>query len=171
MHDLPARVRSPCQPRIYHPLPENAAQLKGHGLSVWCVPRRRRWLKPPTAQISPFLSSATAPAYCTATWRRADPWPAELELCGQKIYKAARDAGYHYDTKAPQLLPLTLVVGHLGKILFTHSGRSQTDLPEDCAAISEIVRAVEKATAPTDGPRRPPLLGRDPYPARSGGVG
>ena len=109
-------------------------------MSVWCVPRRRRWLKPPTAQISPFLSSATAPAYCTAT---------------QKIYKAARDAGYHYDTKAPQLLPLTLVVGHLGKILFTHSGRSQTDLPEDCAAISEIVRAVEKATAPTDGPADP----------------
>ena len=63
--------------------------------------------------------------------------------------------GYHYDTKAPQLLPLTLVVGHLGKILFTHSGRSQTDLPEDCAAISEIVRAVEKATAPTDGPADP----------------
>ena len=57
-------------------------------------------------------------------------------FAAQKIYKAARDAGYHYDTKAPQLLPLTLVVGHLGKILFTHSGRSQTDLPEDCAAIS-----------------------------------
>ena len=53
------------------------------------------------------------------------------------------------------LMPLTLVVGHLGKILFTHSGRSQTDLPEDCAAISEIVRAVEKATAPTDGPADP----------------
>lgn len=76
-------------------------------------------------------------------------------FAAQKIYKAARDAGYHYDTKAPQLLPLTLVVGHLGKILFTHSGRSQTDLPEDCAAISEIVRAVEKATAPTDGPADP----------------
>ena len=44
-------------------------------------------------------------------------------FAAQKIYKAARDAGYHYDTKAPQLLPLTLVVGHLGKILFTHSAR------------------------------------------------
>ena len=51
---------------------------------------------------------------------------------------------------APQILPLTLVVGHMGKILFTHSGRSQTDLPEDCAAIREIVaRLVDKgATAP-----------------------
>lgn len=34
-------------------------------------------------------------------------------FAAQKIYKAARDAGYHYDTKTPQLLPLTLVVGHL----------------------------------------------------------
>ena len=31
-------------------------------------------------------------------------------FAAQKIYKAARDAGYHYDTKAPQLLPLTLVL-------------------------------------------------------------
>lgn len=76
-------------------------------------------------------------------------------FAAQRIYKNAKEAGYRYDTSAPQLLPLTLVVGHLGKILFTHSGRSQTDLPEDCAAISEIVRAVEKATAPTDGPADP----------------
>ena len=68
-------------------------------------------------------------------------------FAAQKIYKAARDAGYHYDTKAPQLLPLTLVVGHLGKILFTHSGRSQTDLPEDCAAIREITREVVRTMA------------------------
>ena len=64
----------------------------------------------------------------------------------QRIYKAARDAGYRYDRNAPQLLPLTLVVGHLGKILFTHSGRSQTDLPQDCTAIREIVREVQAAT-------------------------
>ena len=76
-------------------------------------------------------------------------------FAAQKIYKAARDAGYHYDTKAPQLLPLTLVVGHLGKILFTHSGRSQTDLPEDCAAIREIVREVAKALAAEQEKPRP----------------
>ena len=76
-------------------------------------------------------------------------------FAAQRIYKAAREQGYRYDTSAPQLLPLTLVVGHQGRILFTHSGRSQTDLPEDCAAISEIVRAVEKATFPTDGPADP----------------
>ena len=76
-------------------------------------------------------------------------------FAAQRIYKNAKEAGYRYDSSAPQLLPMTLVVGHQGKILFTHSGRSQTDLPEDCAAISEIVGAVEKATAPTDGPADP----------------
>ena len=39
----------------------------------------------------------------------------------QRIYKSARDAGYHYDRNAPQILPMTLIVGHEGKILFTHS--------------------------------------------------
>ena len=60
----------------------------------------------------------------------------------QRIYKSARDAGYHYDRNAPQILPMTLIVGHEGKILFTHSGRSQTDLPEDCVAIRELAREV-----------------------------
>ncbi len=37
---------------------------------------------------------------------------------------------------------MTLIVGHEGKILFIHSGRSQTDLPEDCVAIRELAREV-----------------------------
>lgn len=60
----------------------------------------------------------------------------------QRIYKEARSAGYHYDRNALQILPLTLIVGRNGKILFTHSGRSQTDLPDDCTAIREIVQEV-----------------------------
>ena len=67
-----------------------------------------------------------------------------------KIFKAAKDAGYQYDRTAPQILPLTLVVGPEGKILFTHSGRSQTDLPEDCKAVCEIVQEVELASMPSD---------------------
>ena len=39
------------------------------------------------------------------------------------------------------------MVGPRGRILFTHSGRSQTDLPEDCRAIREIVLEVQKAAA------------------------
>ena len=68
-------------------------------------------------------------------------------FASQRIYRSAREAGYQYDRNAPQLLPLTLVVGHLGKILFTHSGRSQTDLPEDCAAIRDIVGQVVQTVA------------------------
>ena len=72
----------------------------------------------------------------------------------QRIYKSARDAGYHYDRNAPQILPMTLIVGHEGKILFTHSGRSQTDLPEDCSAIREIAREVTSTLAAgPEGPR------------------
>ena len=63
-------------------------------------------------------------------------------FAAQRIYKNAKKAGYRYDSSAPQLLPMTLVVGHQGKILFTHSGRSQTDLPEDCTAIREIAHEV-----------------------------
>ncbi|MGN0661990.1 MAG: AhpC/TSA family protein [Faecalibacterium sp.] len=68
-------------------------------------------------------------------------------FAAQRIFKAARDAGYQYDRNAPQILPLTLVVGPKGQILFTHSGRSQTDLPEDCRAIREIVQQVQTAAA------------------------
>ena len=63
-------------------------------------------------------------------------------FAAQRIYKNAKKAGYRYDSSAPQLLPMTLVVGHQGKILFTHSGLSQTDLPEDCTAIREIAHEV-----------------------------
>lgn len=76
-------------------------------------------------------------------------------FAAQRIYKAARDAGYRYDREAPQPLPLTLVVGQAGRILFTHAGRNQTDLPEDCAAIQEIVQAVQLAD------RRPDALCSD----------
>ena len=68
-------------------------------------------------------------------------------FAAQRIYKAAKEQGSRYNSNAPQQLPLTLVVGHMGKILFTHSGRSQTDLPEDCAAIREITREVVRTMA------------------------
>ena len=75
-------------------------------------------------------------------------------FAAQRIYKTAKEQGYRYDSSAPQILPLTLVVGHLGKILFIHSGRSQTDLPEDCTAIREIAREVASTLAAgPEGPR------------------
>lgn len=68
-------------------------------------------------------------------------------FAAQRIFRAARDAGFAYDRNAPQILPLTLVVGEKGRILFTHSGRSLTDLPEDCSAIRELVQQVQQASA------------------------
>ena len=40
-------------------------------------------------------------------------------FAAQRIYKAAKEQGYRYNSNAPQQLPLTLVVGHQGRILFT----------------------------------------------------
>ena len=76
-------------------------------------------------------------------------------FAAQRIYKTAREQGYRYDSSAPQILPLTLVVGPKGKILFTHSGRSQTDLPEDCIAVREIAQEVLRARAAEAQSTRP----------------
>ena len=76
-------------------------------------------------------------------------------FAAQRIYKTAREQGYRYDSSAPQILPLTLVVGPKGKILFTHSGRSQTDLPEDCIAVREIAQEVLRAKAADAQSTRP----------------
>ena len=46
-------------------------------------------------------------------------------------------------------------MGQAGPVPFTHAGRNQTDLPEDCAAIQEIVQAVQLAD------RRPDALCSD----------
>ena len=76
-------------------------------------------------------------------------------FAAQRIYKTAREQGYRYDSSAPQILPLTLVVGPKGKILFTHSGRSQTDLPEDCIAVRGIAQEVLRAKAAEAQSTRP----------------
>ena len=76
-------------------------------------------------------------------------------FAAQRIYKNAREQGYRYDSSTPQILPLTLVVGPKGKILFTHSGRSQTDLPEDCIAVREIAQEVLRAKAAEAQSTRP----------------
>ena len=89
-------------------------------------------------------------------------------FAAQKIYKAAKDAGYHYDKSAPQILPLTLVVGPMGRILFTHSGRSQT------RRLRRHPRGRPgRGGSYCSGPHRrePPLLRRDPDLARPDGLG
>ena len=63
-------------------------------------------------------------------------------FAAQRIFRSAKGQGFVYDRSAPQQLPLTLVLGPEGHILFAHYGRSLTDLPEDCVTISEICRSV-----------------------------
>ena len=64
----------------------------------------------------------------------------------QRILRSAQAKGLRYDRKAPQLLPLTLVVGPEGAILFTHYGRSLTDMPGDCGAVYSLCDEVCELT-------------------------
>lgn len=65
----------------------------------------------------------------------------------QRIIRSAQSRGLRYDRKAPQLLPLTLVIGREGAILFTHYGRNLTDMPGDCGAICSLCDEVAELTA------------------------
>lgn len=77
----------------------------------------------------------------------------------QRIIRSAQAKGLRYDRKAPQLLPLTLVVGPEGAILFTHYGRNLTDMPADCEAIyslcDEVSEMTRRAQAEAASPGQP----------------
>lgn len=57
-----------------------------------------------------------------------------------KILREAEKEGYVADKNAKQQLPLTLVVGNEGEVLFAHYGRSLTDLPADCYAMERVAQ-------------------------------
>ena len=69
----------------------------------------------------------------------------------QRIIRSAQARGMRYNRKAPQLLPLTLVVGKEGAILFTHYGRNLTDMPGDCGAIRSLCEEVWEMTCRIQG--------------------
>lgn len=55
-----------------------------------------------------------------------------------RIFREAKKQGYQMEKNTQQLLPLTLVIGPGGKVLFSHYGESLTDLPEDCDAMERV---------------------------------
>lgn len=74
-----------------------------------------------------------------------------------RILKEAQKEGYVPGKKELQQLPLTLVVGREGQVLFAHYGRSVTDLPADCSAMQQVL---EKLDLPArddwqEGPEQP----------------
>ncbi len=66
------------------------------------------------------------------------------------ILLRAKKEGYNPEKGQPQQLPLTLVVSTEGKILFAHYGKSLTDLPENCAAISTLAAQAVAADQPEE---------------------
>lgn len=59
-------------------------------------------------------------------------------LAAARIFREAKRQGYVLEKGAAQQLPLTLVVGRGGKVLFSHYGLSLTDMPENCAAMEKV---------------------------------
>lgn len=87
-------------------------------------------------------------------------------FAARRIFKEARLQGYQYDKNEPQILPLTLVVGREGKILFAHYGRSLTDMPEDCEAITELAESFFQKSRPKPKPApKPEAASGKPRPA------
>ncbi len=62
----------------------------------------------------------------------------ERTLAARRIVKKAKEDGYVREKGALETLPLTMVFGKEGKILYAHRGRSLTDMPEDCFAVNDV---------------------------------
>ena len=64
-----------------------------------------------------------------------------------RILRSAKKEGFR-EEKGPQPLPLTLLVGEGGRVLYAHYGRTFTDLPENSAAVQRVSRAWLDAQPP-----------------------
>lgn len=60
-----------------------------------------------------------------------------------KIIRQAQKEGYVPAKNEPHQLPLTLIVGNKGEVLFAHYGRSVTDLPSDCYAMERVAQELD----------------------------
>ena len=69
-------------------------------------------------------------------------WFRSHSLTALRILKAARKMGYKATEGETYQLPLTLLIDRDGTVLMAHYGQSLTDLPENCAAMEKVARAV-----------------------------
>ena len=74
--------------------------------------------------------------------------PFVWSVASARIFREARRLGYSAEKGTAQQLPLTLVVGREGKVLFDHYGQSLTDMPEDCAAMEKVCAHLLAAGGP-----------------------
>ena len=69
-------------------------------------------------------------------------WFRSHSLTALRILKEARKMGYKAVEGETYQLPLTLLIGRDGTVLMAHYGQSLTDLPENCAALEKVAKAV-----------------------------
>lgn len=85
-----------------------------------------------------------------------------VSLRAAAILRRAKKAGYNPAKGQPQQMPLTLVVDTNGTVLFAHYGRSLTDVPENCAAVSELAAQAVAAFQPEEPVSEEPMPGETP---------
>ena len=69
-------------------------------------------------------------------------WFRSHSLTALRILKEARKMGYKAVEGETYQLPLTLLIDRDGTVLMAHYGQSLTDLPENCAALEKVAKAV-----------------------------
>lgn len=72
-------------------------------------------------------------------------WFRSHSLAALRILKEARKMGYKAVEGETYQLPLTLLIDRDGTVLMAHYGQSLTDLPENCAALEKVAKAVLEA--------------------------
>lgn len=104
---------------------------------------------PPDALPFPLICDAEGALYELLCIPQRSGTLMTCSLDGWKILRDARRRGYQPPKNAPQQLPLTLILNGEGEVQFCHYGASITDVPADCAAVQQILEALDLTAAST----------------------
>ena len=132
-------------------------------LVVRSVPEKLAGIVGPDTLPFPLLCDAEGTLYDLLAIPERSGTLTTYSLEGWRILREARRQGYHPPKNALQQLPLTLILDADGTVLFAHYGASLTDVPEDCAAMQQLLGVLGLDRAP-DAPAAPPAPAPAPDP-------
>ncbi len=129
-----------------------ALQSGGLALVVRSRPDRLAGTVGPDSLPYTLLCDAEGALYAHLDIPQKPAGPLTVSLEAWKILQEARKKGYQAPAGAPQQLPLTLILGADGTVLFCHYGTTFTDVPEDCAAIEALLADLSLARPAAPAP-------------------
>ena len=95
----------------------------------------------------PLLCDAEGTLYDHLAIPRRSGTLTTYSLEGWNMLRRARREGYRPPKNNTQQLPLTLILDADGTVLFCHYGETLTDVPADCAAMQQLLGALDLAPA------------------------